>query len=97
MRGLIAKKVGMTQVFNADGGLIPVTLLEAGPCIVTQIKTVLTAGYNAVQVGYDIIAAPKLTTPELKQPPLKKPILKTAPLKGRPEERFFRVLGFSCA
>ena len=53
MRGLIAKKVGMTQVFNADGGLIPVTVLEAGPCIVTQVKTQSNDGYDAIQVGFE--------------------------------------------
>ena len=47
MRGLIGKKVGMTQVFNNEGGLIPVTVLEAGPCIVTQVKTQSNDGYDA--------------------------------------------------
>jgi len=53
MRGLIGKKVGMTQVFNNEGGLIPVTVLEAGPCIVTQVKTQSNDGYDAIQVGFE--------------------------------------------
>ena len=52
MRGLIGKKIGMTQVFNNTGSLVPVTIVEAGPCVVTQIKTLTNDGYDAVQVGY---------------------------------------------
>lgn len=52
MTGLIGKKVGMTQVFGDDGELIPVTVVEAGPCTVTQIRTTDNDGYEAVQVGY---------------------------------------------
>lgn len=52
MRGLIGKKIGMTQVFNNTGSLVPVTIVEAGPCVVTQIKTLTKDGYDAVQVGY---------------------------------------------
>jgi large subunit ribosomal protein L3 len=52
MRGLIGKKIGMTQVFNNTGSLVPVTIVEAGPCVVTQIKTLSNDGYDAVQVGY---------------------------------------------
>ena len=51
-KGIIAKKVGMTQVFSETGNLIPVTVLEAGPCVVTQKKTVENDGYAAVQVGF---------------------------------------------
>ncbi|MDI6732849.1 MAG: 50S ribosomal protein L3 [Planctomycetota bacterium] len=51
--GLLAKKLGMTQVFREDGNAVPVTVLQAGPCPVLQIKTVKTDGYNAVQVGFD--------------------------------------------
>ncbi len=51
-KGILATKVGMTQIFNEDGTLIPVTVLQAGPCVVTQIKTVENDGYKAVQVGY---------------------------------------------
>ena len=51
-KAILATKVGMTQIFNADGQLVPVTVLEAGPCVVTQIKTVDNDGYSAVQVGF---------------------------------------------
>lgn len=51
-KAILATKVGMTQIFNEDGVLIPVTVLQAGPCVVTQIKTVENDGYNAVQVGF---------------------------------------------
>jgi len=49
--GILGKKIGMTQVFNADGQVVPVTLVKAGPCIVTQRKTPATDGYDAVQLG----------------------------------------------
>ena len=51
-KAILATKVGMTQVFGEDGKLIPVTVLEAGPCVVTQLKTIENDGYNAVQVGF---------------------------------------------
>ena len=51
-KAILATKVGMTQIFNEDGVLTPVTVLQAGPCVVTQVKTVETDGYNAVQVGF---------------------------------------------
>ena len=51
-KAILATKVGMTQIFNADGVLVPVTVLQAGPCVVTQIKTVDNDGYSAVQVGF---------------------------------------------
>lgn len=51
-KAILTTKIGMTQIFNENGVLIPVTILQAGPCTVTQIKTVDTDGYNAVQVGY---------------------------------------------
>jgi large subunit ribosomal protein L3 len=51
-KGILATKVGMTQIFNEDGVLTPVTVLQAGPCAVTQIKTVDNDGYSAVQVGF---------------------------------------------
>ena len=52
MRGLIGKKIGMTQIYSEGGQAIPVTVVEAGPCVVTQVKTQVIDGYNAVQVGY---------------------------------------------
>jgi large subunit ribosomal protein L3 len=51
-KAILATKVGMTQIFNEDGVLVPVTVLSAGPCVVTQVKTVENDGYSAVQVGY---------------------------------------------
>lgn len=51
-KAILATKVGMTQIFNEDGALTPVTVLQAGPCVVTQIKTVANDGYEAVQVGF---------------------------------------------
>ncbi|MDP6991231.1 MAG: 50S ribosomal protein L3 [Candidatus Marinimicrobia bacterium] len=52
MRGLIGKKIGMTQVFKDGGQAVPVTVVEAGPCVVTQVKTQAKDGYDAVQVGF---------------------------------------------
>ena len=51
-KAILATKVGMTQIFNEDGVLTPVTVLQAGPCVVTQVKTVENDGYSAVQVGF---------------------------------------------
>jgi len=51
-KAILATKIGMTQIFNEDGTLIPVTVLQAGPCAVTQVKTVENDGYSAVQVGF---------------------------------------------
>ncbi|MCF8364813.1 MAG: 50S ribosomal protein L3 [Bacteroidales bacterium] len=53
MSGIIGKKIGMTSIFDADGKNIPCTVIEAGPCVVTQIKTKETDGYEAIQVAYD--------------------------------------------
>lgn len=61
MRGILGKKVGMTQLFDKSGTAIPVTIIEAGPCYVTQVKTEETDGYNAVQLGYEEVAERKLT------------------------------------
>ena len=51
-KAILGTKVGMTQIFNEDGVLVPVTVLQAGPCVVTQVKTVENDGYSAVQVGF---------------------------------------------
>ena len=51
-KAILATKVGMTQIFNEDGVLVPVTVLQAGPCVVTQVKTVENDGYEAVQVAF---------------------------------------------
>lgn len=50
--GLIGRKIGMTQVYDADGVIVPVTVIEAGPCVVTQVRTVARDGYDAVQIGF---------------------------------------------
>jgi large subunit ribosomal protein L3 len=65
MPGLIGKKIGMTSVFSADGKNIPCTVIEAGPCVVTQIKTVETDGYEAVQLAFDEKKEKHTTKPEL--------------------------------
>ena len=64
MKGIIGRKVGMTQVFDETGIAIPVTVLEVGPCYVTQIKTPATDGYSAVQLGFDEVEARKLNLPK---------------------------------
>ena len=52
LQGFLGKKIGMTQIFHEDGRVVPVTVIEAGPCVVTQVKTKDTDGYEAVQLGY---------------------------------------------
>ena len=64
-KAIIGKKVGMTQIFDETGHAIPVTVIEAGPCTVTQKKTVEKEGYSAVQLGFETVAEKKLTKPEL--------------------------------
>lgn len=63
MKTLLGKKIGMTQIFTEDGQVVPVTVVEAGPEVVTQIKTVETDGYNAVQVGYEDQKAHRVNKP----------------------------------
>ncbi|MDO4320009.1 MAG: 50S ribosomal protein L3 [Bacteroidales bacterium] len=65
MPGLIGKKIGMTSVFSADGKNIPCTVIEVGPCEVTQVKTVATDGYDALQLGFQDAKEKHLTKPEL--------------------------------
>ena len=64
-KAIIGKKVGMTQIFAADGKVIPVTVIEAGPCTVVQKKTPEKDGYAAVQLGFQDVAENKLTKPEI--------------------------------
>ena len=64
-KAIIGKKVGMTQIFDEAGHVIPVTVIEAGPCTVVQKKTEEKDGYNAVQLGFEDVAERKLTKPEL--------------------------------
>ena len=63
--GILGNKVGMTQIFTEDGNANPVTIIKVGPCIVTQIKTTATDGYNSIQLGYQQVSRQKLTKPEL--------------------------------
>ena len=63
-KAIIGKKVGMTQIFDENGKVIPVTVVEAGPCVVTQKKTIETDGYEAVQLGFENVKESKLTKPE---------------------------------
>jgi len=64
MKGILGRKVGMTQVFGDDGVVVPVTLIEAGPCYVTQRKTAEKDGYNAIQLGFDEISEKRLNKPK---------------------------------
>ena len=62
-KGLIGKKIGMTQIFDESGKVIPVTVIEAGPCVVAQVKTVDKDGYQAIQLGFGDVKEKKLTKP----------------------------------
>ena len=64
MKTLIGKKVGMTQIFDEKGRVIPVTVIEAGPCVVAQVKSVETDGYNAIQLGYGEVKDKHINKPE---------------------------------
>ena len=64
MKTLIGKKVGMTQIFDEKGRVVPVTVIEAGPCVIAQVKSVETDGYNAIQLGFGDIKESKLNKPE---------------------------------
>ncbi len=66
MKGILGKKIGMTQVFAEDGQLIPVTVIEAGPCRVVQVKEMEKDGYVACQIGYDVIKKEKNVTKAMK-------------------------------
>ena len=63
MKTILGKKVGMTQIFSENGETIPVTVIEAGPVVVTQVKTVETDGYNAVQIGFDDLKEQRANKP----------------------------------
>jgi large subunit ribosomal protein L3 len=62
--GLLGNKIGMTQIVDESGNMVPVTILRAGPCTVTQIKTIENDGYNAIQVGYGNVSAKALIKPQ---------------------------------
>lgn len=63
--GLLGNKIGMTQIFDEAGNIIPVTILKVGPCVITQVKTEAKDGYNSIQVGYSRVSSKSLTQPEL--------------------------------
>jgi large subunit ribosomal protein L3 len=63
--GLLGNKIGMTQIFDESGNIIPVTILKVGPCVITQIKTKSKDGYNSIQIGYGNVSSKTLTQPEL--------------------------------
>lgn len=63
--GLLGNKIGMTQIFDELGNIIPVTILKVGPCVVTQIKTKAKDGYDSIQIGYGTVSNKALTQPEL--------------------------------
>ena len=64
-KGIIGKKIGMTQIFDEIGNVIPVTVIQAGPCVVAQKKTVETDGYNAIQLGFDTVKEKHMTKAEM--------------------------------
>ena len=64
-KGLIGKKIGMTQIFDENGAALPVTLIEAGPCFVTQVRTAQNEGYSAVQLGFEEVKPKRLAGGEL--------------------------------
>ena len=86
-KAILATKVGMTQIFNEDGSLVPVTVLQAGPCVVTQVKTVENDGYSAVQVGFG----------EKREKLVNKPMKGMFDKAGVPYKRFVRDFKFENA
>jgi large subunit ribosomal protein L3 len=63
--GLLGNKIGMTQIFDESGNIIPVTILKVGPCVITQVKTKSKDGYDSIQIGYGNVSSKTLTQPEL--------------------------------
>ena len=86
-KAILATKVGMTQIFTEDGSLVPVTVLQAGPCVVTQVKTVENDGYSAVQVGFG----------EKREKLVNKPMKGMFDKAGVPYKRFVREFKFENA
>ena len=84
MKAIIGKKIGMTQIFDEKGLVIPVTAIEAGPCVVAQVKTIETDGYNAVQLGYGEIKDKHINKPEAGH-------FKKAGIQNKKHLREFRV------
>ena len=79
-KAILATKVGMTQIFSEDGTITPVTVLQAGPCVVTQVKTVENDGYSAVQVGFK----------DIREKLVNKPVKGQFDKAGLPYKRFIR-------
>ena len=88
--GALGNKIGMTQIFDKSGNVIPVTVIRIGPCVVTQIKNSLNDGYNAIQIGYGNLKSKSLKQPQLGH--LKK--LNLPPLKYLQEYRLDNTKGF---
>ena len=86
-KAILARKIGMTQIFNEDGALTPVTVLQAGPCVVTQVKTVANDGYSAVQVGFE----------DIREKLVNKPVKGHFDKAGVPYKRFVREFKFEDA
>ena len=86
-KAILARKIGMTQIFNEDGALTPVTVLQAGPCVVTQVKTVANDGYSAVQVGFE----------DIREKLVNKPVKGHFDKAGVPYKRFVREFRFEDA
>jgi large subunit ribosomal protein L3 len=63
--GLLGNKIGMTQIFDESGNIIPVTILKVGPCVVTQVKAKSKDGYDSIQIGYGNVSRKVLNQPEL--------------------------------
>ena len=94
--GLLGNKIGMTQIFDESGNIIPVTIIKVGPCVVTQVKTKSKDGYNSIQIGYGNVSSKSLTQPELghlqksKIQPLK--YLKEFPVEETNDYRLGQIL-----
>ena len=84
-KAILTTKVGMTQIFNEDGVLTPVTVLQAGPCVVTQVKTVDNDGYSAVQVGFG----------DIREKLVNKPMKGHFAKAGVAPKRFVRCLSYT--
>jgi large subunit ribosomal protein L3 len=68
MKFILGKKIGMSQIFDKDGNIVPVTVIEAGPCFVTQIKNIENDGYSAVQIGFGDLKTKKVKRPQKDKP-----------------------------
>ena len=89
-KAIMATKIGMTQIFREDGTLVPVTVLEAGPCVVTQVKTIENDGYEAVQVGYGE-AKERIRNSSLKTLQIISSAMRSRPISSRKATRSTRL------